>query len=76
MNGLGASVPGRSYDLGDVEIGLGGLCRADGQGLVGHIDMQRVAVGIGIDRDRLDAETARGPHDAAGDLASVGDEKL
>ena len=36
--------------------------------------MQRVAVGIGIDGDRLDAEPARGPHDAAGDFAPIGDE--
>ena len=71
--------PGRfggANDLADVEIGLGGLRRADRNGLIGHVDMQRVAVRLGIDGYGLDAETARGLDDAAGDLAPIGDEKL
>ncbi len=40
----------------------------------GHLDMQRVAVGLGIDRDRLDAHRSRGADDPAGDLAPVGDQ--
>ena len=42
--------------------------------LVGHLDMQRVAVGVGIDRDRLDTHLARGLDDPAGDLAAIGDQ--
>ena len=56
------------------EIGLGGRRRADMHGLVGHFDMQRVLVGVGIDRDRLDAHLAGGLDDAAGDLAAIGDQ--
>ena len=75
MDRLGAGRLGRGDDLADIEIGLGGLRRADRNGLVGHIDVQRVAVGLGIDRHGLDAEPARGPDDAAGDLAPIGDEQ-
>ena len=44
--------------------------------LVGHLDMQRVAVGVGVDRDGLDAHAPRGLDDAAGDLAAIGDQDL
>ena len=36
--------------------------------------MERVAVEVGVDRDRGDAELAAGAHDSDGDLAAVGDE--
>ena len=61
MDRLGAGLLGGGDDLVDVEIGLGGRRRADRNGLVRHIHMQRVAVGLGIDRDGLDAEPPRGP---------------
>ena len=76
MDRLGAGRLGGGDDLADIEIGLGGLRRADRHGLVGHVDMQRVAVRLGIDGHGLDAEPARGPDDAAGDLAPIGDQKL
>ena len=44
--------------------------------LVRHFDMQRISVGIGINRHRRDAHAARGAHDAAGDLAAVGYQDL
>ena len=49
---------------------------ADRYRLIGHLDVQPVAVGLGIDRHRLDAELPRRLDDAAGDLAAVGDEDL
>ena len=45
-------------------------------GLVGHLHMQRVPVGVGIDGDGLDAHAPRGLDDPAGDLAPVGDQDL
>src|SRR5258708_16146744 len=45
-------------------------------GFVGHRDMARQAVGVGIDRDGLDAQPPRRLDDAAGDLAAVGYEDL
>ena len=58
MDRLGAGRLGGGDDLVDIEIGLRGLRRADRNGLIGHVDMQRVAVGVGIDRDGLDAQAA------------------
>ena len=72
----------RPRALGGVEDGfrpqvaLAGRGRADMDGLVGHLDMQRLGVRVGIDRDRADAEQAGGADDAAGDLAAVGDQDL
>ena len=76
MDGIGARRFGRGHDLRAVEIGLGGLRRADADGLVGHVHMERVAVGLGIDGDGGDAEPSRRLDDAAGDFAPVGDQKL
>jgi hypothetical protein len=44
--------------------------------LVGHLHMQRMLVGVRIDRDRLDPHLARRLDDPAGDLAPVGDQDL
>ena len=44
--------------------------------LVGHRDMARAAIGVGIDRDGLDAQPPRRLDDPAGDLAAVGDQDL
>jgi len=42
--------------------------------LIGHRHMQRVAVGVGIDRNRLDPHLAGRFDDAAGNFAPVGDQ--
>jgi hypothetical protein len=36
--------------------------------------VQGVAIGIGVDRDRPDAEPLQRAEDAAGDLAAIGDQ--
>ena len=74
MHRLGAGRLAGLDDLVDQQIALRRRRRADRHGLVGHLDVQRVAVGVGIDRDRLDAHPARGLDDPAGDLAAVGDQ--
>ncbi len=61
-------------DLLDHEIGLRRRRRADCDRLVGHLDMQRVLVGFGVDSDGLDAHAARRLDDATGDFAAIGDE--
>ena len=67
------SLAGRD-DFLDSEIAFGRRRRADRHGLVRHLHVKRVAVGLGIDRDRLDAQAARGLDDPAGDLAAIGDQ--
>ena len=76
MNGLGAGfLAGRDDPVGQ-EIGLVGRRGADMDGLVGHLHMFGVAVGIGIDGDGGDAHLLRRGDHPAGDLAAVGDEYL
>ena len=60
--------------LVDDEVTLRRRRRPDRDRHVGHLDMQGVAVGLGIDRDRLDAHAAGGFDDPAGDLAAVGNQ--
>ena len=44
--------------------------------LVGHLDVPGARVGLGVDGDGGDAEPLGRAHDAAGDLAAVGDQQL
>jgi len=76
MHGLGAGLDAGLDDLVDQQIGLGRRRRADMHGLVGHLHMQGVLVGVRINRDGLDAHLAGGLDDAAGDLAAIGDQDL
>src|SRR5205807_3392541 len=43
-------------------------------GGIGHFDMERIAVGLGIHRYRLDPHPARSLDDPAGDLAAICDQ--
>jgi len=45
-------------------------------GLVGTLDVQRMAVGLGKHRHRAYAHFGTGPHDADGDFTAVGDQQL
>jgi hypothetical protein len=74
MHGLGAGLAAGLDDLLDDEIALGGGRRPDEDRLIGHFDMERVAIGLGIDGDRLDPHAAGGLDDPAGDLAAVCDQ--
>ena len=60
----------------DRQVGLRGRRRADAERLVGHLHVQRVAVGVGVDGDAGDAQLAAGADDAHRDLAAVGDQDL
>ncbi len=74
MDGLRARGEASLDDLVDQQIRLGRWRRADGDGLVRHLHMQAVPVGVGVDRNRLDAHLAGRLDDAAGDLAAIGDQ--
>ena len=60
MDGFGARLAAGLDDLVDQEIAFGGGRRPDQNGLVGHFDVQRIAVGLGIDGDRLDPHATSG----------------
>ena len=76
MDRLGVGHLGGGDDRRHVEVALRGRRRADADRLVGELHVLRVAVGLRIDDDRLDAELAAGALDAQGDLAAVGDQDL
>ncbi len=76
MDGLGSRRLGGGDDLVASEIAFGRRRWTDVHGLVGVRHMQRLGVGIRIDGDGRDAETARGADDPASDLAPVGDQDL
>ncbi len=65
---------GRDDRIG-IQVGLARGRGPDGSRLVGEAHVHRVAIGIRMHRDRVDAEPAAGPDHAAGDLAAVGDEQ-
>ena len=74
MHRLGAGLAAGLDDLLHHEVAFGRRRRPDQDGVIGHFDMERVAVGLGIDRDRLDPHPPGGLDDPAGDLAAIGDQ--
>ncbi len=74
MHGLRAGFAASLDDFLHRQIALGGCRRADQDGLIGHFDMERIAVGLGINGDGLDPHPAGSFDDPAGDLAAIGDQ--
>jgi hypothetical protein len=76
VNGVGARAPGDlDHPLGH-QVGLPRRRRSAGVGLVREANVQSLAVGLGVDRNRRHTELAAGPDDAHRDLAPVGDQHL
>ena len=76
MDGGRARLARCRHDPFDRKIALRSRRRAYRHGLIGHIDVQGVAVRLRIDRDGRDTHPARCPDDPAGDLAPVGDQNF
>ena len=74
MHGLSAALPTSGDDLCNVEIALRRRRRPDCDRRIGHLDMQRIAVRIGIDRNCRYTHAPRGLDNAAGDLAAIGNQ--
>ena len=74
MHGLRAGLAAGLDDLVDQQITLACCRRADQHGVIGHFDMERIAVGLGIHGYRLDPHPARSLDDPAGDLAAICDQ--
>ena len=71
---LRAGLPGRLENAVRAEIAVADARFPDCHRLVGHLDVERLLVGGGMDRDNPHAEAMRGAGDAACDLATVGDQ--
>ena len=76
MHGLGAGFLAGSDNALAHQITFGCRRRADMHRLVGHFDMQRVAVGIGIDGNRRDAHAPGGLDNPAGNFAAIGNQNF
>ena len=76
VHGVGARAPRRLHEAVDHEVALGGGGGTDRVRLVGHLHVQRLAVGLREDGDGRDAQLAARAQHADGDLAAVGDEQL
>ncbi len=71
---VGAGDLGGGDDAGHHQVALTRRAGPDADVVVGEADVQRVAVGGGVHRHRLDAEFLAGTDDAKGDLAAVRDQ--
>ena len=76
VHAVGARLLDDLEDPLGVEVALGRGLAAEGVGLVGQADVQRVAVELGVHGHRGDAQLLAGADDPDGDLAPVGDEDL
>ena len=74
VDGLDVGDLGGADDARDLQVALGGSGRADADGLVGQVQIRRIAVGLAEDGHDLDAQVAAGADDPQGDLAAVGDQ--
>ena len=75
MHGLGAALLRGVDDALDVEITVARPRRAEQHRLVGHRHMQRIAIGLGINRDGAQAHRFCSTDHAASDLAAIGDQQ-
>ena len=74
MDRFGLAAAGHVEDLVHVEIGLAGRGGADVVGVIGFADVQRLAIHVGEDNDRLDAHLAAGANDAHRNFTAIGDQ--
>ena len=72
MDGVSAGAPRGGNDRRYEQVGR----FAEKDRLIGASGMGHATVIVGVDRDGAVAHGARGAHDAASDLAAVGDEDL
>jgi len=59
----------------DAQVGVARRVAGEAYGVVGLADVRQGGVGVGVDRDGLDAERTAGAEDPRGDLGAVGDEE-
>ena len=76
VHAVGAGALGDREDLLDRQVGVAGRGAVERVGLVGEAYEQRIAVGLGVDRDAADAGVLAGADHAHGDLSAVGDQDL
>src|SRR4029079_15561949 len=76
MNRIDVEYLSRADDGGNVEITLRGRRWSNTRGFVGEAHVQRIAIDVAVNGDRLDAHLLAGPDDATSNLAAIGDQDL
>src|SRR5258707_14440353 len=66
----------RADEVGDIEVTLAALRRANADALVRQAHGEGITIGLGVRNDGLDAELAAGAQDTQRDLATVGDQEF
>ena len=64
MDGVDVGDLGRADDAGDVQVALEAAGGADADGLVREADMEQVAIGLGVDGHRAEAQFLAGGDDS------------
>ena len=75
MNGLRRSVNGRGEQRALIEIALPSRSRSESDRDIGGRNVEGTPVGVGVHGDSAQPQPLRGPHDPAGDLASIGNQQ-
>ena len=76
MNRIRAAAFRDFKDFCDVEVRLRRSCSANGVSLVGHQNVQRGAIHVGIDRNRRNSQLAAGTNHPHRDLSPISDKNL
>ena len=71
MDGIDVGDLGGADHRRNVEVAVGKPRRPDADGFVGKAHVQRIAVGLAVNGDGLDAQFLAGANDAQGDLTAV-----
>ncbi len=74
VDAVAAVFPCHREDFRAVQVALARSRRADADRRVGEARVQRVAIRLGKDGDRAQAQPPRGADDTAGDLAAIGNQ--
>ena len=76
MNGVDVEDLCGTDNGGNVEIALRGWRWSNTGSLVGEAHVQRIAIDVAVNSNRLDAHLFAGPDNATGNLAAIGDQDL
>ncbi len=74
MDRVGAGDLGGGDEARNVQVRSRAGARADAHVVVREAHVQGLAVGFGVDGDRLDSQFATGANDAQGDLSAIRDQ--
>jgi hypothetical protein len=63
-----------AYDAIGAKVAVGASRPPDADRFIGQLDMERLDVGFGIDRQSFDAQLTAGSDDAQSNFTAIGDE--